>query len=77
MKMNKEKYEELMLRFALELHETGVTENMIELIKSQISRAPNLATASAQEEVSRFTYRHNGFLVEAKQTIDLVVKKCK
>lgn len=77
MKMNKEKYEELMLRFALELNETGVTENMIELIKSQAARAPNIASTSSQEEVCRFTYRHGGYLIEAKQTVDLIVKKCK
>ena len=77
MKMHKEKYEELLLRFALELNETGVTDDMLELIKSQIERAPNVAVADATQSTNRFTYRHDGYLIEAKQTVELVVKKCK
>ena len=77
MKMNKEKYEELLLRFALELNETGVTDNMLELIRSQIERAPNVAVADATQTTNKFTYRHAGYLIEAKQTVELLVKKCK
>ena len=75
--MNKEKYEELLLRFALELKETGVTDNMIALIKAQINRAPNVVSAASSEDTNRFTYRHGSYLIEAKQTVELVVKKCK
>mgnify|MGYP001018488218 CR=1 FL=1 len=72
-----EEYEKLMLRFALELSEVGVTENMGKLIADLCMSAPNRIGASAEEVVARFTYRHNGYLIEAKQTIELVIKTCK
>tara|TARA_B100000900_G_scaffold413966_1_gene439252 strand:+ start:558 stop:785 length:228 start_codon:yes stop_codon:yes gene_type:complete len=75
--MNKEKYEELLLRFALELRETGVTEDMTQLIKAQCERAPNIPSTSATEITDKFTYRHGKYSIEAKRTVELVVKKCK
>ena len=74
--MNKEKYEELLLRFAKELHDVGVTEDMKKIIESQSSRHPNTASASTEEVTDRFVYRHNGYMIEAVRTIELVVKKC-
>ena len=77
MKMNKEKYEELLLRFALELNETGVTGSMLDLIKAQVERAPNVISADTTEVTDKFTYQYNGYIIEAKRTVSLVVKKCK
>lgn len=77
MKFHKEEYEKLMKRFALELSEVGVTENMIKLVEAVLSRSPNITSDTESEVVSRFTYRHNGYLIEAKQTVELVVKTCK
>ena len=77
MKMNKEEYERLMKRFALELSEVGVTEDLIKIVQAAIDRAPNISYSNGEETVSRFTYRHNGYMIEAKQTVELVVKKCK
>jgi len=75
--MNKEEYERLMKRFALELSEVGVTEDLIKIVQAAIDRAPNISSSNGEETVSRFTYRHNGYMIEAKQTVELVVKKCK
>ena len=77
MKMNKEEYEKLMKRFALELSEVGVSEDLTKRIQSKVSRTPNLAYLADNELVSRFVYRHNGYMIEAKQTVELTVKKCK
>jgi hypothetical protein len=77
MEMHAKKYEELLLRFALELNEVGVTDEMLSLIKAQFERAPNIISTSTDETVARFTYRHNGYIIEAKQNVELVVKKCK
>jgi hypothetical protein len=77
MKLHKEEYEKLMKRFALELSEVGVTENMIKMVEAVLSRSPNIISDSESEVISRFTYRHNGYLIEAKQTVELVVKTCK
>ena len=77
MKLHKEEYEKLMKRFALELSEVGVTENMIKMVEAVLSRAPNITSDSESEIISKFTYRHNGYLIEAKQTVELVVKTCK
>jgi hypothetical protein len=75
--MHKEEYEKLMLRFALELSEVGVTEDQTKLIQASLARTPNLVACEQPEVVSRFTYRHNGYLVEATRTVKLVVKTCK
>jgi hypothetical protein len=77
MKMNKEEFEKLMLRFALELSEVGVTEDQIKRIHDSLDRTPNLASCNNQEVVSRFTYRHNEHMIEAKTTVELTVKRCK
>ena len=77
MKMHKEKYEELLRRFSQELHEVGVSENLKGLIKDQGDRAPNVITTSAEETTDRFTYRHEGYMIEAVRTVKLVVKTTK
>jgi len=75
MKMHKEKYEDLMLRFAKELHEVGITENMIKIVKDQLDRAPNAASVGTDETTDRFSYRHGGYLIEATRCVEIVVKK--
>ena len=76
MKMHKEEYEKLMLKFALEMSETGVTDDMIKLVRAQIERNPNLVSSSSEEVTDRFTYQHQGYLIEAQRTVKLVVRKC-
>jgi len=76
MKMHKEKYEELLLRFAKELHDVGVTENMKKIVEAQYTRTPNLANPHAEEVTDRFSYRHGGYMIEAVRTVKLTVKKC-
>jgi len=75
--MNDEAYRALMLRFAKELDEIGVTENMRKLIEDSCKSAPNRSYASAEETTGRFVYRHDGYMIEAKCTMTVVVKKCK
>ena len=77
MDMHKKKYEELMLRFAKELNDVGVTENMFQDARDTLARTPNLAAYGGQEDVEKFTYRHDGYMIEAVQVIHLSVKKCK
>ena len=77
MQMHKEKYEELLRRFAQELHEVGVSENLQGLIKDQGDRTPNVIAASAEQTTDRFTYRHGGYMIEAVRTVKLVVKTTK
>ena len=77
MKMHKEKYEALLRRFSQELHEVGVSENLQGLIKDQGDRTPNVIAASAEETTDRFTYRHEGYMIEAVRTVKLVVKTTK
>jgi hypothetical protein len=76
MEMSKEKYEELMRRFSQELHEVGITDNLIMLVKDQSNRIPNSASITHSDETDRFSYRHNGYMIEAKRTITLTLKKC-
>ena len=52
MKMHKEKYEELLLRFAKELNDVGVTEDMKKIVDSQYTRTPNLSNTGTEEIVS-------------------------
>ena len=75
--MHKDSYEKLIKRFALELAEVGVTDDMIKIIQAQIARSPNLSSCSSDETTDCFTYRHNGYMIEARRTVNLVVKKCK
>ena len=77
MKMNKEEYEKLLKRFALELSEVGASDNLINIVNAQITRSPNVVSAGAEEVTDRFTYRHGGYMIEATRTVNLVVKKCK
>jgi len=74
--MNNEKYQDLMLRFAKEMHEVGVSENMKKIIEAQMERAPNTASCGTDEDVRKFCYRHDGFMIEAVQNVKLTVKKC-
>ena len=74
--MHKERYEDLMLRFAKELHEVGVTENMRKIIEAQANRTPNTAQVGTDEDTRKFHYRYDGYLIEAVQTVKLIVKKC-
>ena len=73
--MNKENYEELMLRFAKELHDVGVTENMKKLVEAQWTRTPNVGVALAEETTDKFVYSHNGYKIEGVRTVKLSIKK--
>ena len=75
MKMNKEKYEEFLLRFAKELHDVGVTENMKKIVEAQYTNRPNLSNPNTEEVTDRFTYRHGGYIIEAVRTVKLSLKK--
>ena len=77
MEIHKEKYEELLRRFCQELHEVGVSENLKGLIQDQGNRTPNVIVTSAEETTDRFTYRHEGYMIEAVRTVKLVVKTTK
>ena len=77
MKMHKEKYEELLLRFAKELNDVGVTEEMKKIVEAQYTRTPNLSNPGAEEVTDRFSYRHDGYMIEAVRTVKLSVKTCK
>jgi len=70
-------YRALMLRFAKEIDDVGVTENMRKLIEGLCQSAPNRAYVSAEETTDRFVYRHDGYMIEAKRTVSVIVKKCK
>ena len=54
MEMNREKYEELMKKFALEIFKIGVTDKMISSIHDQCERAPNIRSAHAEETTDKF-----------------------
>ena len=75
--MYREKYEELMLRFALELHQVGVNDYVKGLVEDSITRSPNIVSATAEDVTRRFTYRYDGYMIEAEQTVKLIVKKCR
>ncbi len=77
MKMNKETYENLIKRFALELSEVGVSDDLIKIVSAQYERTPNVVAANSNETTERFTYRHNGYIIEATRVVSLQVKKCK
>ena len=73
--MHKENYEDLMLRFAKELHDVGVTENMKKIVEAQYTNRPNLSNPGTEEVVRKFLYRHNGYEIEATQKIKITLKK--
>ncbi len=77
MEMHKEKYEELLRRFSQELHDVGVSDNLLQLVKAKLERAPNVISAGDEETTERFTYRHGGYMIEAVRTVKLAVKKSK
>ena len=77
MQMNKEKYEDLMLRFAKELNDVGVSENLKNIVKAQYDRTPNISGVERDENVRKFVYRHDGYEIEAIQNVKIVVRKCK
>ncbi len=75
MEMNKEKYEDLLLRFAKELHEVGVSDDLKKLVEAQYTRHPNVATCNADEVTDRFRYQFGGFLIEATRSVKITVRK--
>ena len=77
MKMHKEEYEKLIKRFALELSEVGVSEDLVKIVSAQYERTPHVVTANSNEITDRFVYRHGGYTIEATRTVSLQVKKCK
>lgn len=74
--MHKDKYEELILRFAKELHDVGVTDSMRGRVSDQYEAHPNVISVGSEEVVKKFTYQHEGYLIEASQTIKIAIKKC-
>ena len=74
--MNGEIYREFLLRFAKELDDVGVTQDIVDLISDQCERVPNVSCCTAEKDTSRFIYSHNGYKIEAVKSIKLMVKKC-
>ena len=75
--MHREKYMELMRKFSQELHEVGVTESMKERITDQSEQHPNvISVGTGQVIVNRFVYRHDGYIIEAKNTVEFTIKTC-
>ena len=64
-----------MLKFAKELDDIGITDEIKKSIEDQYNRAPNVISCTAEEIVKRFVYQHDGYRIDAKQTISVVVKK--
>jgi|TARA_R110000824_G_scaffold339346_1_gene525834 hypothetical protein len=75
--MHKEIYRDFILRFAKELDDVGVTEDMHKIVEAQYTRTPNVGACEANENVKKFCYRHEGYEIEAVQNIKLMVRKCK
>ena len=73
--MNKEKYEELMLRFAKELHDVGVTDKLKKSVETQYNKHTNIASCSSEEATDKFQYRFGDYQIEAQRSVKLVVKK--
>ena len=61
MKMHNETYQDLMLRFAKELHEVGVSENLRKIVEAQYTRTPHVGSAGSEDTTRKFTYRHAGY----------------
>ena len=76
MSVHKEKYEELMLRFAKELYDVGVTDELKALVQDQMDRTPNVVSCGSEVKTDRFAYRHDGYLIEADRTVRLTIRKC-
>ncbi len=77
MEMNKEKYDILLKRFALELSEVGISDELILLIKDKFNTHANTSVASGEEITDRFEYRHQGYSIKAIRTVKLSVQKVK
>lgn len=77
MKMNKEEYEKLLVRFATELAEVGVTPEQIQALRDSMGRTPNLASLQSSRIVADFQYKHSGYMISAKRTVEITIKKCK
>lgn len=75
--MHKEEYERLLKRFALELSDVGVSDDLILLVKDGINRHANMSFVGEEEKTDYFEYRHQGYSIEAVRTVKLSVKKCK
>jgi hypothetical protein len=75
--MNKARYEDLMLRFAKELHDVGVTESMKKIVEAQYTRTPNTGGTFVEEATDKFVYSHDGYKIEGVRIVKLTVKKCK
>ena len=75
MKMNKEKYEELLLRFAKELNDVGVTDSLKKLVEDGYNRTPNVSGIEHIVTTRKVHYQHEGYTIEAAQTVKLMVKK--
>ena len=75
MKMHSETYQELMRKFAQELHDVGVTGEMKERINDQCEQHSHIiSVGTGPTTISRFVYRHGGYLIEAKNTVELTIK---
>jgi len=75
--MHDEKYKDLMLRFAKELHDVGVRDELKKLVEDSYNRTPNISGIEREETTRKFYYQHKGYSIEAAQTVKLTVKKCK
>jgi hypothetical protein len=74
--MNSERYKDLMLRFAKEIHEVGVNENMIKIVHAQVDRTPNIVSCGTEDVVRKFYYQYDGYMIEAVQTVKITLKTC-
>ena len=74
--MNSDVYKDLMLRFAKELHDVGVSDGLKGVVEDRYTSTPNIVGVSKDENTRKFTYRHNGYEIEAVQNVKLTVKKC-
>ncbi len=74
---NREKYLELIRKFAQELHAVGVTDTMKGLISDQCEQHPEVISVSTgPQTVAKFVYRHDGYIIEATNVVQLSIKKC-
>ena len=77
MMMNKEMYEELMLKFAKELTLcTGVTQTKLKKsVESQYNKHPNVVSCSAEEATDKFQYRFGDYQIEAQRSVKTCCKE--
>lgn len=77
MEMNKEKYSTLLKRFALEISEVGVSDELVSLVRDKTNTHPNTSAAAGEETTDRFEYRYQGYSITAVRTVKLSVQKVK